>query len=701
MSARHWLVGAALIVMAAPELGAQGVSASPRFERVVAPGAAGPNRLGVDSTLLVGASPFEPSHVTRAPITRAGLGELRLFDDPAGREVPYLFVWPASTPPDLWQGARVVPVSPRKDTSGFEIDLGKVTTVDRFNMDGIPLGLLKRVRLEGSGDRVRWIVLVAEGTIFNLPVDADGRSAAMRQSVLAFPPATVRYLRLTADDHAGAPLPVPRLAMARIATPRLAEPDTLRSLLAFERRPSAKRTSRYHVQLPATRLPIVALELEASGDQILRGAVVTEPRLRAGHVEPEALGSTVLRRTTRGDAVASNLRVPIDLPTGGELDLVIDDGDNPPLDIRAVRAVYAPLPYIFFVSDSGRPIRATYGSDRRAPVASPQYDLEVLRDTVQRIATTLAAWGPATAINAVAAQPEAPATLYADPGAPLDTKGFRFARAIPDGTGLTAVRLDAAALAHSHITDVRIVDESGRQVPYLLEALGEPTELALTTPQAVKPRFDVNGQLLAGANARTWYRLALPLTGLPDATLRLETSARVFERDIAVVTRELPRDTRQLSTDRVVDMPWTHDDPDIAAPPVEIGLEAQRLASDSLFVLVNDGDNQKLPLTRATILLPTYRLRFFRQAGTSLHLVYGRDDLAAPRYDIALLAPRLLDAAASEVLAAPEHGNAVNASPVPQRAFWATLAAAVAVLLVLIARLVRAGPGPTPEDVQA
>lgn len=701
MSARRWLVGAALAVMAAPKLDAQAVPASPRVERVVIPGAVGPNRLVVDSALLVGASPFEPSHDNGAPITHAGLGELRLFDDAAGREVPYLFVWPTFPSPDLWRGARVVPVTPRKDTSGFELDLGSVNTVDRFNVDGVPPGLLKRVRLEGSGDRVRWVVLVAEGTIFNLPADADGRSAAMRQSVLSFPPATVRYLRLTADDHAGPPLPTPRLAMARVASPQLAEMDTLRSVLNFERRPSAKRTSRYHVQLPATRLPIVALELEAGGDQILRGAVVTEPRLRAVHVEPEALGRTVLRRTTRGDAVASNLRVPIDLPTGGELDLVIDDGDNPPLDIRAMRAVYAPLPYIFFLSDSGRPLRATYGSDRRAPIAPPQYDLEVLRDTIQRIAAARAAWGAARTISAVAAQPEAPASLYADPGAPLDTKGFRFARAIPDGSGLTAVRLDAAALAHSHITDVRIVDASGRQVPYLLETLGEPTELALTTPQAVKPRFDVSSQLVAGANTRTWYRLALPLTGLPAATLRLETSARVFERDIAVVTRELPRDTRQLSTDHVVDMPWTHDDPEIAAPPIEIGLEVPRLASDSLFVLVNDGDNQKLPLTRATVLLPTYRLRFFRHAGTSLHLVYGRDDLAAPRYDIALLAPRLLDAAASEVLAAPEHGDASHASPVPQRAFWATLAVAVMVLLVLIARLVRAGPGPTPEDAQA
>jgi hypothetical protein len=555
--------------------------------------------------------------------------------------------------------------------------------------------------LEGSGDRVHWIVLVEDGTIFNLSADADGRSPAIRQSTLAFPPATVRYLRLTADDHEGAPLPAPRVAAAHIVGREPAEPDTLRSVLAFEHRPGAKRTSRYHVGLPATRLPIIALELDVGGAQILRGAVVTEQRLDNGRVAPVVLGGAQLRRTTLGDAVAASLRVPMRRPSGAEVDLVIDDGDNPPLDLRGVRAVYAPLPYVFFESDGGRPLRATFGTARDSSIAPPQYDLEVLRDTVRRIAAATASWGPARPTSVAAVQPAAPTTLYADPGAPLDVKSFRVSRAIPAGSGLTAVRLDPAALAHSRIEDVRIVDADGRQVPYILETLGEPTEVTLPAPQLVKARVDVDARVLSDAAARTWYRVSLPLTGLPDATLRLETSARVFDREIAVVTRELPRDARQLIADQVVDLPWRHDDPDGAAAPVEIALGSRRLTGDSLFVLVNDGDNQRLPLTRATLLLPTYRLRFYRQPGATLRLVYGRGDLGSPRYDIALLAPRLLDAPAVEVNAVSEQGAGGTASKAPQRAFWAVLAVAVLVLLLLVARLVRAGPGPTPEDAPA
>lgn len=698
MSAHRWLVVAALAVAASPELRAQGAGAGPRFERTVAPGAAGPNRLTVDSALLVGASPLELAHPDNAQLARLGLGELRLHDDALGREVPYLFVWPARASAS-WLGAGVVPVTPRKDTSGFELDLSSAYTIDRFNVPELPLGLLKRVRLEGSGDRVRWIVIVAEGTLFNLPMDDGGRSLAIRQSELAFPPVTVRYVRLTADDHAGAPLPIPRAATVRVATRDLPEPDTLRSALAFERRPSARRTSRYHITLPATRLPIIGLVLDVGGAQILRGATVTEPRLGNGRVEPVELGRAHLRRTTRGDAVAASLRVPMRMPTGAELDLVIDDGDNPPLDLRAVRAVYAPLPYIYFESANGGVLRAAYGTDRRVPVAPPRYDLEALRDTVTRIGGVMATWGPVRGRTVAAMPSDPPSALSAAPGAALDVKSFRVARAIPAGSGLTAVRLDAAALAHSRIDDVRILDAQGRQVPYLLERLGEPTVVPLAAIAPVKPRADVDGRTLANAGSWTWYRLSLPLAGLPDATLRLQTSARVFERHVTVITRELPRDALpQWAGDHAVSMPWTHDDPESATPPIEIALGARRLASDSLFVLVNDGDNGTISLSRPELLLPTYRLRFFRQPGAELTLAYGRDDLSAPRYDIQLIAPRLLDAPAADVAVAPEQPGGSSPTRAPHLVFWAVLGAAVVVLLGLVARLVRAGPTVTPED---
>jgi hypothetical protein len=76
--------------------------------------------------------------------------------------------------------------------------------------------------------------------------------------------------------------------------------------------------------------------------------------------------------------------------------------------------------------------------------------------------------------------------------------------------------------------------------------------------------------------------------------------------------------------------------------------------------------------------------------------VYGRDDLSAPRYDLSLLAPRVMGSRAEEIYAAPEEAaRASGAAPaiVPPRAFWASLGLAVVVLLGLIVRLVRREEG--------
>jgi hypothetical protein len=273
-------------------------------------------------------------------------------------------------------------------------------------------------------------------------------------------------------------------------------------------------------------------------------------------------------------------------------------------------------------------------------------------------------------------------------------KSFAFARSIPKGAGLTAVRLDPAALAHSRIDDVRVVDAAGRQVPYVLEMLEEPTEVALAAPVSTKARDNIDRRSVADATTRSWYRIALPYAGLPDATLRLSTTARVFSRDIAVVTQDLPREAEaEPWAARTLTAAWSHEDPESAASPLEISLGA-RLPSDSLFVLVNDGDNQKLPLSGATLLLPSYRIRFFRQPDASLTLLYGRRDIGAPSYDLALLTPRLLDAQAQEVTIGEESGGAQTPGRTARWVFWGVLGVAVLVLLLMIARLVRSGPVP-------
>jgi hypothetical protein len=109
--------------------------------------------------------------------------------------------------------------------------------------------------------------------------------------------------------------------------------------------------------------------------------------------------------------------------------------------------------------------------------------------------------------------------------------------------------------------------------------------------------------------------------------------------------------------------------------------------------MVDEGDNAPLPLRDAALLLPSYRLRFFREGNARLTLLYGRSDLAPPRYDLALLAPRLLGAPAQDVTPGTEHGGANVTGVTPTIVFWCALALAVLALLVLIVRLLRPSDG--------
>ena len=112
-------------------------------------------------------------------VAEDGLSDLRLFTD-GGRPVPYLLIQPPSGE-RAWIGGRMLPVAATKKTSGFEVDLGRgARRRHASRVEGLPVPLLKRLTLEGSGDRARWTLLVAEGTLFDLPDEQ------LRQNTLGF-----------------------------------------------------------------------------------------------------------------------------------------------------------------------------------------------------------------------------------------------------------------------------------------------------------------------------------------------------------------------------------------------------------------------------------------------------------------------------------------------------------------------------------
>jgi hypothetical protein len=250
-------------------------------------------------------------------------------------------------------------------------------------------------------------------------------------------------------------------------------------------------------------------------------------------------------------------------------------------------------------------------------------------------------------------------------------------------------------LAHSagpsrRFSDLRVLDTAGRQIAYLLERRAEPLPLELR----LAPAAEIKAKELrpADAGALSVYALTLPYPSLPEATLLVETPARVFRRTVRVGVERAPdRRHREPWFDVLGSATWQHADAEAPAPPFSLRIKPPDDV-DALRLVVVEGDNAPLQIASARLLLPSYRVRFFRDDAAGLRLAYGRRDLQAPQYDLALLAPRVMGAAAEEVepgaesRTAPELGKEL----ISPRVFWVLVVGAVIVLLGLIARLLRA-----------
>jgi hypothetical protein len=628
--------------------------AAPRFERTVTPGAKGPNRLDVDVALLGGAKP-------------RALSDLRLHDA-AGNEVPYLLIEPPPRAP-AWRSATVLPIAATKTSSGFEADLGAPVDVDRIEIAGIAAPFLKRLRVEGSGDRAHWTVLAADATIFDLPDDK------LRNLEVPFAHGDYRYLRVTWDDRASARVQSVGAVRARLVgagTP----PPPMTIAVAFRALPSERGKSRYRITLPGPHLPVAAIELQVSNPNVDRAATVSEPRLSGNAVAPVPLGSATLRRAERDGAVAADTSVPISFPEGPDLDLAVDNGNNPPLSITAIVMRLAPQPWIYFESADGAPITATYGDPSLPP---PHYDLEASRRGVAAIDVATATWSPAAA---VASTPSVSAGVPMT-GAPVERRDFRFARtigAIP--RGLTSLVLDAHVLAHSSaLHDVRLTDSKGNQIPYLLERRDSPLSIRLAIPSRQK-----------SAGNQSVYAFALPYDMLPAGTqLVIRTDAHVFER--TAILRKPADESRGRDAETLDTTPWQSSDPDSDPPPLTFDVPLR--GTHNVELQIDEGDNAPLPITSAELLLPSYALRFV-SPGAPLTLLYGNPAAAPPRYDLALLAPRLFGQSSREVmLAAATPADSAGVTSRERMIFWIVIAAAAVVLLATLTRLLRGVSAPT------
>jgi hypothetical protein len=289
---------------------------------------------------------------------------------------------------------------------------------------------------------------------------------------------------------------------------------------------------------------------------------------------------------------------------------------------------------------------------------------------------------------------EPPATVG---GASIDRTSFGHQRRIPPGaTGASMLRLDLPSLAHSRLADVRLATADGFQVPYVLEADDEPLRVPLAPLVAVDAPDVAARVSQRQGRSRSVYEIVFPMPGMPPCDLVLDTKARVFEREVSLLVKSGGRHGRTAGEwETAAWAPWRHADPDTPPAPLVLHLPHLPLPGSAAGrLVVDEGDNQALPIGTPRLELRTYRLRFMRESPGEMWLVYGRAGLTAPQYDLALLDARLRTSEAHEVTAEDERpARGLEVDGRSRALFWGALVAAVLTLLAVVARLLMTQPG--------
>jgi hypothetical protein len=613
---------------------------------------------------------------------RPDLADLRLVAAD-GRELPYVADRARPREVETRFAGRLLDVRREsKQWSAWTVELDPQRGFDTLLLTIPEADFAKSAKLEASDDRAAWRVLPADGGVFDRPW---GGSRVHHTQLALRQPQRARYLRVTLDDTRSRPVNV--TAVEATSARWLPEASWTRAATLRALAPGSG-TSRYALE-GVDGLPFETVTLDSTDAAFSRRARLLEITSRNGRRQESALGEAELYRVRVPDAAlaAEALRLPVRAPSGGELVLELRDEDSPPL--RGLRVtVGAAATRLLFAPEPG-PLLLYYGN----PLTRlARYDLESHRN---RIAVA-APFAPAQ-LGPERPNPRfrAPVPLAFTPvrGAALEPQRWARQRAftVAQREDLYSVTLEATDLGalRPDLADLRVADDQGRQVPFLVEA------------DAATRRVELK---LESERARSRHVVTMPRVDgepaeLPASALELDVPGAFFSRPLRVLD---PRaQGRGEPGGRVVAATTLARSgrEEGAKAPLEVSLDGRRYPE--LVLQLDEGDNAPLRIERARALVRVPRL-VFKAAPGRYRVLLGNREAAPARYDIAELRHEFLTYSAVPIEPEPLAPNPsrrrawsdyVNDAP-PTLLLWGTLLLAVVALLVVTARVLQKPPVP-------
>ena len=647
--------------------------------------------LAAGTPLLAALTPTEWAHRQSLPVAAPGLVRVDLppatFDaagpqqedlrivDPAGREIASLL-----DDPPLPQASMTRPAS-------FEVKLEGSTTVITLTtgtkeiLASVSLEtphpfFLRAARVEISDDETHWTNLDQGLPLF--------RQWGAEKLELPLANHSAAFVRVVITDNRAPALPFTGASLRLAAG---SAPALIPVGAKITGRDEFAGETVLTLTLDGRHLPLAAIAFDTAEPLFTRRVTVTVREVRDAVSGERTVGAGTLYRVALDGAPArAQLELPLNFtaPTR-ELLVHIHNGDSPPLAIDGLRLKRWPVNLLFVAPTAG-----SYALLSGNPQASaPHYDLAGFAGEMRGASATAVAPGalestpnyqPRESLSA-APLPDIPLT-----GAPIDTKDWTERRAIYiDRPGVQELELDLEALARSQpgYADLRVVRE-GNQIPYVLELPALARSLMLTpvaTPDAKRPSVSI-------------WQLRLPQSGAPLRRLVLGSSTPLFSRGFRIYEKLTSPEGRAYETE-LAGGNWSRT-PEPGVPETRVFDLAERMQSDTLWIETDNGDNPAIALGAVQVVYPVARLIFKVADTTGFELIYGNRLANAPRYDLNLVAVKLLTS--SRTVAKLGAGDPASAtrngfSGIKGGAlFWAALALVVVALLVVVAKLLPKPP---------
>lgn len=603
-----------------------------------------------------------------------GLADVRLIG-PDGREIPYLQdAGGALRTPTKTLTPGPVRTSSENGATRIQIETATSEPLDEVELQTSAPYFLKAVHAEVSADGSTW-----ESAGAAVPVFRQFGAEQLRVPLLGKPAAQVR---LTFDDVRSRPAAFEVKLRTRSAQGAATAPTPVTTRIL--RQEEFAGESVLTLELASAQVPLAELRLDVKDALFMRGVTVTVREFVEGALRERIIGGgTIYRVALDGSTTREQLSVPIsDAPPSRELIVTVVNGDSPPLAVAGAEARMTPVSLRFLAPAAGG--FALLSGNPQA--TAPHYDLSAFSGELRRAEATAAVAGPIepTPNFAPRVTPMDPALADVSlTGAPLNTDAWRVLRPVRmERTGVEELELDAAALAGAKADygDLRLV-QSGNQIPYLLErpALKRTLTLASTVvPDLKRPSVTI-------------WRLTLPQPGMPLEWLSLSSSTPLFQRQLRVYEKRTGPDGGTYEATLATN-DWSRTLEPGVAPTQRLRL-SDRAQGATLWLETDNGDNPAITITSVRATYPVVRLVFKAGSTEGLSLAYGNQAAVAPRYDLTLVAARLLTSSRTPAVLSgdiPEEKRGagsflrgIKGGPI----FWGALALVVVVLLVVVAKL--------------